>query len=64
MIGSIITWLVDLVGQTLAIIILAGILTFASVSGIIVASLCVASGRLSEYERRRDRLAELDEDRP
>lgn len=43
-------WLVDLVGTTIAIIILVGILTWAGLSALVCYSLCVASGRAAQAE--------------
>ena len=45
-----IAWLIDLVGTTMAIIILIGILTLAGLCALTCYSLCVASGKAAQCE--------------
>ncbi len=45
-----ITWLVDAVGTTLSILILAGILTLALLGALVVYGLCAISGEQAQWE--------------
>ncbi len=45
-----IAWLVDAVGTTLSVIILAGILTLAGIGALVVYSLITISGRAAQFE--------------